>query len=186
MSQLYYIETSDFSIQPSQRGDGNILCHSISGISVVLFYNNRCENSKKYLQIFKKIPVNNVHFGLVNLDSQVGVVKMSYQTKYPIKYVPLIFIYYNGMPYASYNTNTPVVNQEDLCKFIVHTGNYITKQVKEKLEEEKRKRGAGGVSKHKSNILLDYSYGVPLYGDDLENVTYLTFNELGELGNKNR
>jgi hypothetical protein len=53
MSGLLFLQTEDFSIQKGIKG--NILCHSIRGLSLLLFYSTNCQHSRTLVPIFKKL-----------------------------------------------------------------------------------------------------------------------------------
>ena len=67
MSGLLFLQTQDFSIQKGTKGD--ILCHSIRGLSLVIFYSTNCQYSRTLIPIFKRLPgqVGGCQFGMINV-----------------------------------------------------------------------------------------------------------------------
>jgi len=103
-----YLQTSNFGI--NKIPDGPVLCNSIKGFSVVLFYSpSRCPYSPHALAELKSIVghVNGVVFAVLNIDKYMDVVKMSRNTITAIDGVPYIMLYYNGVPRQIYPENYP-------------------------------------------------------------------------------
>lgn len=103
-----YLQTSNFGI--NKIPDGPVLCNSIKGFSVVLFYSpSRCQYSPHALAELKSVVghVNGVVFAVLNIDKYMDVVKMSRNTITSIDGVPYIMLYYNGVPRQIYPENYP-------------------------------------------------------------------------------
>ena len=80
MSGLLFLQTEDFSIQQGQKGP--ILCHSIRGISLVLFYSINCQYSRELIPIFKRMPgqLGGCQFAMINVSAQKHIIGMSKAT----------------------------------------------------------------------------------------------------------
>jgi hypothetical protein len=100
---LVYLRSENFGVDKIKEGP--VLCNSIKGFSVVLFYSpQHCQYSPGALQEFKRIvgTVNGVVFAVLNIDSSMDVVRRSRNTITPIEGVPYIMLYYNGIPRQVY------------------------------------------------------------------------------------
>lgn len=105
---LIYLQTSNFGID--KIPDGPVLCNSIKGFSVVLFYSpTRCQYSPAALQELKRVvgTVNGVVFAVLNIDKHMDVVRMSRNTLTSVEGVPYIMLYFNGVPKQIYPENFP-------------------------------------------------------------------------------
>lgn len=168
MSSLYFMETEDFYIKESKMGDGTVLCNRIQGMSVCFFYSTNCPYSKQLLPIIKNMRINNVQIGLVNINTQRELVRISQSTKSPIRFTPVITMYYNGIPCCNFDNSKPM-NEHTISQFIVQVGAHIREKIvaQEYLNKKTQKN-----YQHPA-----YSYGIPLIGDDLDNVTYIKWDE---------
>jgi len=161
MSGLLFLNSEDFYV--SRGTKGNILCTSITGFSLILFYSTQCPHCQKLLPIFRNLPgtIGGCQFGLLNVSSNKLCVRKSKNTIVPIKYVPLIILYINGKPFMKYSgPNT----ENDIKTFILEVANKINN--KQKFTDDTNvKEIARGIP--------EYSIGHPLYGQD--GITYLEF-----------
>lgn len=174
MSGLLFLQSDDFSIQPSTRG-GEVLCHEIRGISVILFYSTKCDFCQKLIPIFKRLPgqIGGAQFGMANVSSDPNIVMMSRKTIAPITYVPLIILFVNGRPFIRLDQSP---TEENIKKFVFDVGNKIQAQTRERIAEEKktgRKRPPGELE------IPEYTIGHPLFGND--DVSYLEYDEAYEV-----
>ena len=103
MSGLLFLTSDDFNVAKGTKG--NILCNSIPGFSLILFYSNQCPHCGNLLPIFKRLPgtIGGCQFGMLNVSSNKLCVKMSKSTIVPIQYVPLLILYINGRPFIKYS-----------------------------------------------------------------------------------
>ena len=117
MSGLLVLSNEDFSVQRGTKGD--IMCHSIDGFSLILFYSTNCTHCQSLIPIFKKLPgsINGCQFGLINISTKANkpVVAKAANTLSPIKFVPYIVLYINGKPFMRYQGN---YNDADIRKFV--------------------------------------------------------------------
>ena len=173
MSGLLFLSGEDFSIQQATNG-GTLLCNSIRGISVLLFYSPKCEFCQKLIPIFKRLPgqIGGVQFGMANVGADPDIVRRSRDTISPIKYVPLIILHVNGRPFIRYDGG---ISEGEIKQFVYEVGNKIQAQARERAQEDKK---AGGKKSSGHGDIPDYTIGIPLYGNkDDSNVTYLEFDE---------
>lgn len=175
MSSLSFLESRDFFIKQSKLKDGNIMCNKIHGMSVCFFYSPNCPYSKQLLPVFKNIRINNVHLAFVNVELQRQVVLMSQHTKAPIRFTPVITMYYNGTPYCNFD-NSKSMNGHTIEQFILNCGSQIQKILK---AQEEVARSQPPHLRNQQYHIPDYSLGIPV-SNDPENVTYLLWKEFIE------
>jgi len=170
MSGLLFLQSSDFHIEAGTKGD--IVCHGIRGISLILTYSTKCSHCQRLIPIFKKLPgtIGGCQFGMINVSLDKDIVAMSVNSVAPIKYVPLIILYVHGKPFIRYDGPH---EENEIRAFLIDVTNKL--QTKEKFSSEKVKE-----SKNEREIPA-YTVGHPLYGD--EDVSYLEFEEAYPSGN---
>jgi thiol-disulfide isomerase/thioredoxin len=165
MSALLFLQADDFIVQQGQKGD--ILCHTIKGFSVVLFYSTQCVHCHALIPIFKQLPgtIANCQFAMINVSMQKNVIKMSQRTVSPITVVPYIVFYVNGKPFIRYNGPK---NSTDIRKFIVDVSRNL--QNKQKFFEETNEKQMN------ERKIPEYSVGLPKECTE-EGVCYLDYEE---------
>jgi len=165
MSGLLFLQTNDFSIQKGMKGD--ILCHKIRGISLVLFYSTNCKYCIELIPIFKRLPgkIGGCQFGMINVSLERQIIELSKVTISSIKYVPLIILYVSGKPFIRYDGPH---DEEELKRFIIEVSNKI--HLKEKFTKEMNKKQF----KNKKDIPA-YASGHPLFGESDD--FYMEFSE---------
>ena len=164
MSGLLFLSTEDFHIAKGTKGD--IMCHSIPGFSLILFYSTQCGHCQNLIPIFKRMPgtIGGCQFGMINVSSNKACVRLSKNTVAPITYVPYIVLYINGRPFMLYKGPH---DSNEIRRFIVEVAQKV--QNKQKFSNEQVKEDPrGGIP--------EYSIGHPLYGDD-DKVCYLEFDD---------
>ena len=164
MSGLLFLSSEDFAIAKGTKG--NILCHSIPGFSLILFYSTQCVYCKDLIPIFKKLPgtIGGCQFGMINVSTNKTCVRMSRQTIAPITYVPYILLYINGRPFMRYQGPH---DPKEITRFVIEVSQKM--QNKQKFTSENVKEDSrGGIPA--------YTIGKPLYGPD-DKVCYLEFDE---------
>lgn len=103
---LVYLRKENFGVDKIKEGP--VLCNSIKGFSLVLFYSpQHCQYSPSALQEFKRIvgTVNGIVVAVLSIDSAMDVVRLSRNTLTPIEGVPYIMLYHNGIPRQVYPDN---------------------------------------------------------------------------------
>lgn len=168
MSGLLFLQAGDFSIQAGSRGD--ILCNSIRGISLILFYSTRCQHSQALIPIFKSLPgsIGGCQFGMINVTNERDIITMSATTVAPIQYVPLIIMFINGKPFIRYDGPHEAT---EIRKFLVEVTSKL--QTKDKFFSETAVAAKQGV--HGSREIPEFATGYPLFGQDDD--FYLEFDE---------
>ena len=162
MSGLLFLSSDDFVVNKGSKGD--ILCHSIPGFSLILFYSTKCIHCKTLIPIFKRLPgtIGGCQFGMINVSTNKTCVRMSQRTIAPIKYVPYIILYIQGKPFMRYNGPH---NGGEIRRFVIEVANKV--QSKQDFTKEIVKTEGGGIP--------EFTIGHPLCGDDKR--CYLDFKE---------
>jgi hypothetical protein len=165
MSGLLFLSSDDFSVVKGNKG--NILCHSIPGFSLILFYSTQCVHCQNLIPLFKKLPgtIGGCQFGMINVSSNKQCVQMSKDTIAPISYVPYIVLYIQGKPFMRYNGPH---DAEEIKRFVIEVANKI--QSKQTFSSENVKEPQNGKG------IPEFSIGKPLCGQD-DDVCYLNFND---------
>lgn len=167
MSGLLFLQAGDFSVQQGTRGD--ILCNSIRGISLILFYSTRCQYSQALIPIFKSLPgsIGGCQFGMINVTNEREIIAMSSSTIAPIQYVPLIIMFINGKPFIRYEGPHEAT---EIRKFLVEVTTKL--QTKDKFFNS----DSGKDTKHgHARGIPDFTVGFPLFGQ--EDDFYMEFDE---------
>ena len=164
MSGLLFLSSEDFHVERGTKG--NLLCNSIQGFSLILFYSTQCQHCQTLIPIFKRLPgtIGGCQFGMINVSANKLCVKMSVNTVAPITYVPYIILYINGKPFMRYQGP--------------YDGNKIREFVITVAEKTQRKQQFSSdlVKEDPRGGIPAYTIGHPLKGDD-EDVCYLEFSE---------
>lgn len=162
MNGLLFLANADFRVQKGIKGD--VMCHSIPGISLILFYSNQCGYCKNLIPIFRNLPgsIGGCQFGMVNVGLNKEAVVMSKKTIAPITYVPYIVLYVNGVPFMSYKGPHDLV---EIKRFVFEVGQSV--QSKTQFVNPNVKKGI-------RDSIPEYTIGRPLYGED-DKVCYLEF-----------
>ena len=163
MSGLLFLSSDDFTINKGSKG--NILCHDITGFSLILFYSTQCVYCQTLIPIFKTLPgtIGGCQFGMINVSTNKKCVQMSKDTIAPISYVPYIALYIHGKPFMRYNGPH---DGNEIRRFILEVANKV--QSKQKFSTENVKENNKGIP--------EYSIGRPLYGEN-DKVCYLPFDD---------
>ena len=161
MSGLLFLSSEDFSVNKGTNGD--ILCNTIPGFSLILFYSTHCEHCLDLIPIFKKLPgtIGGCQFGMINVSSNKDCVRMSRETIAPINYVPIILLYINGSPFMKYNGPH---DSNEIKRFVIEVANKVQGKQKFSKENIKEQNPLKGIP--------EYCTGHPLYGSD-DKVCYL-------------
>lgn len=165
MSGLLFLTSDDFTLSKGTKG--NILCNTIPGFSLILFYSTQCPHCQNLIPIFKRLPgaISGCQFGMVNISSNKKLVMMSKNSILPIVYVPLILLFVNNKPYMIYKGPYDI---NEIKRFVIEVYQKINS--KQKFISEPQKKAPT----HKST---PFSEGIPLWGDN-EDISYLQFDEV--------
>jgi len=170
MNGLLYLTSDDFSIQKGSKS--NLMCHNIRGFSLILFYSTNCVYCQELIPIFKTLPgtIGGCQFGMLNVSTNRNCVLMSQNTIAPLKYVPCIMLYVNGRPHMIYKGGH---NTDMIRNFVIEVANNLQKRTDFTVNRDR--------DDHKSNQkkpnIPDYTVGIPVYGNNKDNVCYLEFME---------
>lgn len=164
MSGLLFLSSDDFSVNKGSKG--NILCNSIPGFSLILFYSTQCVHCQTLIPIFKRLPgtIGGCQFGMINVSSNKQCIKMSKETIAPVNYVPYIILYIQGKPFMRYNGPH---DSGEIRRFVIEVANKV---------QNKQKFTAENVTKPDKGI-PEYCTGHPICGDMDSKVCYLEFDE---------
>lgn len=140
MSGLLYFCSDDFNIAKGSKGD--ILCHGVQGISLLLFYSTDCVHCQTLIPMFKTLPgtIGGCQFGMLNVSNNKKCIIMSNSTVAPIKYVPYIILYVNGRPFMKYNGPH---DPGEIARFVIEVSKKL--QSKQKFTSEHVKEDPKGV-----------------------------------------
>jgi hypothetical protein len=165
MSGLLFLTSDDFTIQRGTKGD--ILCTTIQGFSLVLFYSTQCAYCQAFIPAFKNLPgsVGGCQFGMINVSHNRHCVMMSRETIAPIKEVPYILLYVHGKPYMRYKGPH---DQKEITRFVLEVAQKVKANQSFNKDDKRIKEDTrGGIPA--------YTTGHPLCGPD-DKVCYLEFN----------
>ena len=167
MSGLLFLTSDDFIVNKGSKGD--ILCTTIPGFSLILFYSTQCVHCQTLIPIFKKLPgtIGGCQFGMINVSSNKQCVRMSKDTIAPINYVPYIALYIKGLPFMRYSGPH---DGAEIKRFVLEVANKV--QSKQKFTSENVKTST---SSSKPGI-PEYTIGHPLKGSD-DKICYLPMDE---------
>ena len=139
---MIFLNQSNFCLE--KKGNKSIMKLNLDGesnrsdLSIVLFYNNRCEFCGEMIEAFNKAIVhcfNSVNFCLLNVDKNPGVVVSSLESSTPLTYVPFVMFYYKGYSHTQY---TGLYDKSHLMSFIkaviddISNGSHINTEFVEK------------------------------------------------------
>ena len=143
------------------------MCHSIPGMSLILFYSTQCEFCQKLIPIFKFLPgtLGGCQFGMINVSTNRECVKMSQGTIAPITYVPYIVLFMGGKPFMKYQGP---YDANEIKRFVF--------EVAQKMKNKQKFTDDAKIKMNKNNHEIPaYTIGRPLCGED--GVCYLTMEE---------
>ena len=165
MSGLLFLTAEDFQLNRGTKG--NIMCNSIQGFSLILFYSTQCSHCQSLIPIFKTLPgtVGGCQFGMINVSHNKSCILMSRESIAPIKVVPYIILYINGKPYMRYQGPQ---DAGEIARFIVEVSQKI--QSKQSFTKEDK-----NIKQSKKGRIPAYTIGTPLCGPD-DKVCYLEFD----------
>lgn len=169
MSGLLFLTTDDFKIVDSPPNK-KVMCTSIRGFSVVLFYSTDCKHCHSLIPIFKKLPsvVPGCQFGMINVSQNRQCAIMSRDTIAPITVVPYIILFVNGRPHSRYQGPHDL---EKISRFVADVAHNI--KMNQQQQSNTPQRGAPTHPQKDKNTIQNY-IGHPLYGTD-QKVCYLDF-----------
>ena len=172
MSGLLFLSNDDFALAKGSKG--NILCTSIPGYSLILFYSTQCPHCQQVLPVFRGLPgsIGGCQFGMVNVTLNKNCIRLSKDTIAPITYVPYIVLYINGRPFMKY---MGPLTSEEIKRFIIEVAQKM--ESKQKFSDEYQ----NNIQENNRDVNIPaYTIGIPLYGCENGECTYLNFQEAYE------
>lgn len=163
MSGLLFLNSDDFYVTSGTKGD--ILCNTIPGFSLILFYSTQCQFCQKLIPIFKKLPgtIGGCQFGMINVSANKKCIQMAKNTVAPITYVPYIILYVNSRPFMRYSGPN---ESGEIRRFVFEVAQKVNNKQKFTDDKNVKEDVRGGIPA--------YTIGHPLYGED--GVSYLEFD----------
>ena len=135
---LLFLDSDDYYRTEGQKGP--ILCHKIKGLSLIFYYSTECPHCQSFIPEFKKLPgrIGGCQFGMVNVNKNVKLIKLSQNTIAPIQFVPYIMLYVDGKPFIRYDGEH---NLGMIMDFIVDVNKKL-QQREQFLNQERQKQMA--------------------------------------------
>ena len=172
MSNLLFLTSDDFELRKGTKG--NIVCHDITGYSLVLFYSTQCKYCKELIPVFKQLPgsISGCQFGMINVSKNKNIVHMSRNSIAPIEYVPYVILFINGKPSMRYDGPADV---QTIQKFVIDVSNRFKGQNFNRQQQSAHKQGQEQAKIHqREKRIPEYCIGNPICGDDKR--CYLEFD----------
>jgi thioredoxin-like negative regulator of GroEL len=188
---IFYPSSNDFYLQKQIDNSVTLNC-AFNHISLILFYSPQCLHCNKIIPVFKSMPqvLKGCSFAMVNVNTNRQLITMSQQSNTPITYVPLIILYYNGVPMSIYNSECDV---NKIKQFIYDFSKYIQQQSRQQIQQNSQQYSQQSQQnnnqmsnrqqqqysynnpniKNKKNGIGQYILGTPL----TDEVTYLEFTQ---------
>lgn len=136
---IIYLSPRNFGINTV---DGKkLLCTSITGISVILFFSpQKCAYSMPAVQEYKSISssINGVTLAAVNIDQHIDIIKLSRQTITTIDSVPYIMLYLNGIPRQIFPESYSFTGN-NMYNFITSVSSVIMQSTKSQQDKSQKK-----------------------------------------------
>lgn len=120
---LTFLKPSDFYVTARSE-----LANKIAGFSIVSFTSDSCKYCKDVMPSFVRVSASlqGCSFAVMNVDQDYQrIVAMSAATKNPLRYVPCVLFYVNGVPVAEYETDEsdPSANYAKIRQFVIDQTN---------------------------------------------------------------
>lgn len=165
MNPINFLSSNDFFLADTPKGP--ILKNKLKNFSFVMFYSDKCEFCHKIAPFFKdlanKFP--GTSFCMINISKNTPLIHSAKNTLTPIKYVPLLYFYNDGVPVYQYSGPTDDNCYKNMYEFL--------KEIHEKLINTKK--FYSGEQSAPSETIPPYLICKP-YGDDPEGVCFLNLD----------
>lgn len=160
MNGQLYITSDDFTVQRTVKGQ--LMCTTIPGISLLLFYSKSCKYCHGLIPIFRHLPgtIANCQFGIIDVGRFSECVRMSQDTIAPIKEVPYMLLYLDGKPFMRYKGP---YNPEEIIKFVRDVSN---KLYQNSLNNQPKTDQKTLNPKNQKTSIPEYTIGHPLKGEN--------------------
>ncbi len=146
---LKFLTDEDFSVS-----NGKFKLDKISGFAVVLFYSTQCQHCGEFVNIIKQMHtlINGAHFGLLNIDTNKGIITKTKNSNLELSYVPYLVFFANSNPYMIYSGPTSI---EEIKNFVIQVSLKYNKEQKQKhIESQSNIEGQGVVELQDSSSYL--------------------------------
>ena len=165
MNNILFLNDKDFSTKTVSSGV--VITTRITNISVVMFYSPKCQYSRDLMPLFRKLPttLSGCIFAIANISKYPNIVNISRTTKMPIRYVPLLILFVNGLPYMEYKGEYTIDN---IKQFILDTSNSVYNNIPRETMKH--------VTQHPDHPVPVYSLGIPIFTGI---ANYVEFNTTG-------
>ena len=164
---IVYLKPEDFYVSP-----GNDLATRIPKFSLVFFSSASCIYCKEIMPVFLSVTsaIKGCTFAIMDVNQGgMRVVKMAEGTKTPIRYVPHVIMYANGIPIAIFDPDDdPAANYEMLKQFIIDNAAMV----------RSGRTPSAVTTKNVSNKVCDTSIGMAICGSKLcgsKRICYLNY-----------
>lgn len=168
---LIYLTSNDFYIGEGSQNK-KLLCNNLKDLTFVFFHADadKCAHCEELLPIYKRLPqfIQSCKFGLVNLNKNPDIIKVSVQTVTPLEYVPYLMLYINGRPFLRYDGER---NLQELVDFI----NEVILRLKNKTKFVDNKN-ALKIEDEKPGFTTGVPYNIIC--DEENGKCYLKYNEI--------
>lgn len=106
MNTINFLSAQDFFLQDTPKGA--ILKNKIPNFSFVMFYSNMCEHCQNITPAFRELAGKfpGTVFAMINISNNTSLIQTSKNSITPIKYVPLLIFYNDGVPLYQYSGPT--------------------------------------------------------------------------------
>jgi len=118
MNPIHFLSANDF--YTADTPSGSVLKNKLRGFSFVMFFSNQCKFCHIITPYFKDLATKfpGTNFAMVNISNNLSIVHASKTTITPIKYVPLMIFYNDGMPLYKYEGPTDETSYKQLFDFL--------------------------------------------------------------------
>jgi len=173
---FFYLASDDFF--PGKTEQGDILCNRIPGFSLILFYSTRCDKCRVVFPIFRDLPktIIGCAIGVINVSKNKSCVNMSKETITPIRYVPYMVLYLDGVPLMVYAGR---YDRKEIAQFVYEISSEVQRKRQRIAQESKRAQKQIGINRYHS-VLQKHERkghgctgGIPVYGEENDDVCYL-------------
>lgn len=154
---VYFLTSNDFEAK-----SGKFLYKNAKPeLTLILFYSTNCPHCKPILPLFQQLSLRlrGCKYALMNVGENYSAAVASRQTSTPINYVPLVVLYYNGLPIKQYSSQYTF---ENLKNFLMAAAKEMHSSKSQDTEQTKETPA--------------FTTGTP-YCDEESGVCYLSFDK---------
>ena len=160
----------------------------IQGLSMVVFYSHACRECAGFLPTFAQLPrlIHGCQFAALNVSSHSNVLRMSERTIAPIREIPYIVLYYNGLPRYRYMAEYMI---QPIKTFIMNANREIAESLL-RTEVQRGNTSAPAAAHSRASPPRDEydvwvnvkgnTLSIPVYGSE-STVSYIEMDEMNNL-----